>query len=79
MTNGKESVRMGLRVVLGLVYLIAGVAHLRSPGGFLQITPDWVPYPRTVIFLTGLCEIAGALALLFVPRLRAAAGIGLAA
>jgi len=79
MTNGKESVRTGLRVVLGLVYLIAGVAHLRSPGGFLQITPGWVPYPEAVIFLTGLCEIAGSLALLLIPRLRAAAGIGLAA
>lgn len=79
MTNGKESVRMGLRVVLGLVYLIAGVAHLRSPGGFLQITPGWVPCPEAVIFLTGLCEIAGSLALLFIPRLHAAAGIGLAA
>ena len=79
MTNRKVSARMGLRAVLGLVYFLAGVAHLRSPGGFLQITPDWVPYPETVVLLTGISEIAGSLALLFVPQLRAAAGIGLAA
>ncbi|WP_294133014.1 DoxX family protein [Sphingobium sp.] len=65
------------RWVLALAYLVAGVAHLRSPGGFIAITPGWVPYPATVIFLTGLAEIAGAVGLM-VPRLRQAAGIGLA-
>jgi len=79
MTSKAESTRVGLRVLLGLVYLVAGIAHIRSPGGFLQITPGWVPYPQAVIFLTGVCEIAGALALMLVPSLRAAAGIGLAA
>ncbi len=68
-----------LRLLLAAVYLVAGVAHLRSPAGFVQITPSWVPMPETVIFATGLIEIAGAIALAFVPRLRRAAGIGLAA
>lgn len=63
--------------MLALAYLVAGVAHLRSPGGFIAITPGWVPYPATVIFLTGLAEIAGAVGLM-VPRLREAAGVGLA-
>lgn len=79
MENRKEPARAGLRIVLGLVYLVAGVAHIRSPGGFLQITPGWVPNPEAVVFLTGISELAGSFALLFIPRLRAAAGIGLAA
>ena len=79
MSSAKESVRTGLRIVLGVVYFIAGVGHVRSPGGFLQITPGWVPYPETVVLFTGLCEIAGAVALLFIPRLRTAAGIAFAA
>ena len=78
MTKGQEKARTILRWLLGIVYLVAGVGHVRSPEGFLQITPDWVPWPETVILLTGLCEIAGATALLFVPSLRRAAGIGLA-
>lgn len=79
MKSGKEWARTGLRVLLGLIYFVAGVAHIRSPGGFLQITPGWVPYPETVVLLTGLCELVGSVTLLFIPRLRAAAGIGLAA
>ena len=51
---------------------------MRSPGGFLLITPGWVPYPAWVVALTGLAEIAGGTALALIPRLRAAAGIGLA-
>lgn len=65
------------RVVLAFFYFAAGVLHLRSPAGFLAITPDWVPWPEAVVALTGVAEIAGAIGLM-VPRLRVAAGIGLA-
>jgi uncharacterized membrane protein len=71
--------RTFFRYLLALIYLIAGIAHLRAPAGFLQITPDWVPLPLLVVQLTGLCEIAGSIALAFVPRLRLAAGWALAA
>lgn len=71
--------RAALRYSLAAIYVIAGVAHIRSPAGFVQITPDWVPAPQFIILATGLCEIAGAVALAFVPGLRRAAGIGLAA
>lgn len=70
-------VRAFFRILLALAYLIAGVAHLRSPGGFLQITPDWVPFPESVVAATGVAEIVGATAL-FIPRLRYAAGVALA-
>lgn len=70
-------IRAFFRLLLAVAYLIAGVAHLRSPGGFLAITPDWVPFPEMIVAATGLAEIAGAVAL-FIPRLRFAAGIGLA-
>lgn len=65
------------RYLLALIYLVAGIAHIKSPAGFLQITPDWVPFPEQVILLTGIAEIAGAVGLL-IPRIRYAAGIGLA-
>lgn len=65
------------RLILAAAYLAAGVLHLIAPGGFIAITPAWVPFAREVIAITGLCEIAGAIALL-VPRLRRTAGIMLA-
>jgi uncharacterized membrane protein len=70
-------VRSLLRYLLALAYFAAGVLHLVSPQGFLQITPSWVPFAPQVVMLTGVAEIAGAIGLL-IPRLRRAAGIGLA-
>ena len=78
MTSSVEQIRSWLRYVLAAGYLMAGLAHLWSPGGFLRIVPDWVPFPEQVVLVTGLCEIAGALALM-TARLRLAAGIALAA
>jgi len=78
MTRKTSPVRLILRWVLGLFYLAAGIIHLRSPQGFIAITPRWVPDIPLVIALTGMAEIAGALALLLVPPLRKAAAIGLA-
>jgi uncharacterized membrane protein len=70
--------RMALRIILGIVYAIAGVLHIVSPESFLKITPQWVPHPELVVFLTGVAEIAGGLCLAFFARLRQAAAIGLA-
>lgn len=65
------------RLVLAAAYLVAGIAHLTRPAGFLAITPHWVPAPELVVALTGVAELAGAIGLM-IPRMRGAAGIGLA-
>lgn len=65
------------RYALAALYALAGVAHLARPGGFIAITPHWVPAPDMVVALTGLAELAGAAGLM-IPPLRRAAGIGLA-
>ena len=72
-----ERARIVLRWLLALAFLAAGILHIRNPEPFLRITPDWVPYARQVILVTGACEIGGAIAL-FVPRLRWIAGVMLA-
>jgi len=66
-----------MRWLMAAFYLAAGIAHLRSPDAFLPIMPAFVPAPREIILATGVAELAGAIGLL-VPRLRYAAGIGLA-
>ena len=72
-----HALRTVMRLTLVLIYLTAGVFHLTLPAPFLSITPTWVPFPHQVVFLTALCELAGALGLTL-PSLRKAAGIGLA-
>ena len=78
--TARERWRSALRWLLALSYLAAGLLHLGIPRPFIQITPDWVPMKSAVIALTGLAEIAGAIALAqgWSMRLRRAGGIGLA-
>ena len=65
------------RRLLATAYLMAGLLHMTVPRPFLRITPGWVPFPHEVIFLTGICEVLGAIGLL-VPRTRRLAGLLLA-
>jgi uncharacterized membrane protein len=69
--------RAAMRWVLAAFFVAAGIAHLAVPDVLLSITPDWVPFAPQVIFVTGLCELAGAAALVTRP-LRPWAGIALA-
>lgn len=66
-----------LRWVLAAFFAAAGVAHLAVPDKLLAMTPAWVPFAPEVILLTGLCEFAGAVALVTRP-LRWWAGVALA-
>ena len=70
--------RAVMRWTLAAFYAAAGIAHLAAPEQLLAITPDWVPFGQQVIFTTGLCELAGAAALVTEP-LRWWAGIAFAA
>ncbi|MDQ4421017.1 DoxX family protein [Sphingobium sp. DEHP117] len=60
--------------MLAIAFGFAGIVHLRSPESFLPIMPDWVPFPRQTILITGVCEIVGSTALL-TRRLRKLAGV----
>ncbi|GLS43830.1 DoxX family protein [Methylobacterium brachythecii] len=63
-----------MRWAMMVAYGGIGVVHLVATDRFLPIMPDWVPHPWLVVVITGLCEIAGAVALT-VPRLQRFAGI----
>jgi uncharacterized membrane protein len=60
-----------------VAYIGVGTLHLAAPGGFVAITPSWVPAPAVVIAATGVCEVAGAIGLL-TRRFRWWAGVMLA-
>ena len=75
---GNDRDRATMRWILAAVYSAAGIAHLWVPDKLLAITPSWVPFAHEVIFVTGLCELLGSVALVTRP-LRRWAGIAFAA
>ncbi len=69
--------RAAARLSLAVIYILAGLLHLARPDLLLLIMPSLVPFPRETIFVTGILEFAGAVALLS-QRLRQAAGLAFA-
>jgi uncharacterized membrane protein len=56
-----------MRLLLAAFYIAAGFAHLWVPDKLLAITPAWVPFATQLILITGVGEIAGAVALVTKP------------
>ena len=66
------------RWLLALLFIAAGSLHFLRPAAYLAIMPPALPAPRTLVYLSGLCEILGGLGLL--PRAtRVAAAWGIIA
>jgi uncharacterized membrane protein len=66
---------MGLGIVF-LWFAIGGVAHFAATTTEMRIVPPYIPWPRTVVLVSGVCELLGAAGLLYPPT-RRAAGVGL--
>lgn len=58
-----RAVRTLARWVLAGLLLVAGIAHLVSPNPFAAQVPRWFPAPDATILVSGLVEIALAIAL----------------
>jgi uncharacterized membrane protein len=69
--------RACMRWGLSLALLYAGIDHIVTPDRYLPMMPRFVPHHAEIVFLTGLCELLGAVGLL-APRLRYLTGLMLA-
>lgn len=66
--------RTAARWLLAAGLLYAGVSHFRNPEEFLAQVPPWMPAADAVVAISGVVEIALALALLFLTTKRALVG-----
>jgi uncharacterized membrane protein len=62
--------------LLALFFVAAGVTHFTNPNFFVDIVPPALPAPLALVYVSGVFEIAGGLAVLW-PGTRPAAGVGL--
>ena len=53
------------RIVMGLLYIGAGINHFRNPGFYLQIMPRWLPWHEALVQASGVCEIICGLLVLY--------------
>jgi uncharacterized membrane protein len=67
------------RDALSLMLAFTGVSHFTfMKEDFVRMMPPSIPWPRAMVYVTGVCEIAGAVGLLL-PECRRAAAYALVA
>jgi len=67
-----------LRVLLAVFMITAGSLHWLNPDPFVKIVPSVLPYPLSLVYISGVFEILGGIGLL-VPFVNKAAAWGLIA
>ena len=66
---------MTRRLPVALLFLGAGVLHFVKPGAYEPTVPDALPGHRQIVYVSGVAELAGGLAMLH-DRLGAAGRAG---
>lgn len=64
------------RIVMGVLYMAAGVGHFVATRAYARAMPGYLPAHRELVLLSGAAEIAGGLGVL-VPQTRRAAAWGI--
>lgn len=67
---------VGFRWLLAIFMVTAGIAHFAATDRFAMIVPDYLPWPKQLVLVSGAAEIVLGLALLWQAS-RRLAGIGL--
>ena len=57
--------------VMGVMYVFIGIKHFTDPQYFLEIVPPQLPFKLFLVYLTGLIEVVGGVAIL-APKTRKA-------
>ncbi len=50
---------------MSILYIIAGVFHFLIPKIYKSIVPSYIPFPNTIVFLSGIIEVVLGIAILF--------------
>lgn len=66
------------RLLLALIFVLAGMLHFIATPVYMRIMPPFLPHPALLVEFSGVCEILGGLGLL-IPSLRIPAAWGIVA
>jgi uncharacterized membrane protein len=79
MIKGKISILKKIVCALcAIFFVVAGSLHFSNPSPYVDIVPEYLPFPLSLVYLSGILEIAGGIGLL-IPPLRRFASWGLIA
>ena len=68
--------KIAMKWLLGVLLILAGINHFVSPDFYVHIMPPYLPWPLTLVLVSGVAEVLLG-ALLLSPRFQSPAAWGL--
>ncbi len=65
-----------MRILLAILFIVAGALHFVIPEFYLKIMPPYLPFHLELVYFSGFFEILGGIGVL-IPRVRTLAGYSL--
>jgi uncharacterized membrane protein len=73
-----SKLKVGMRWLMGLLFVLAGVLHFVRPDFYVRIMPPYLPWHLELVYVSGVCEVVLGV-LLLLPRYTSLAAWGLIA
>lgn len=73
--GGRVSTAFIGRTALAAMLVVTAVAHFTNTDLMITMMPEAIPFKREMVYFTGVCELAGAIGLLWDRTSRLAAGM----
>lgn len=64
------------RNVIGSLFILAGILHFVKPAFFMKIMPDYLPWHKPLVLISGFFEILGGIGIM-IPTVQLYASWGL--
>ena len=69
-----QKIKLAIICLLAVFFLLAGIMHFARVDSFAAIVPPLLPFPKVIVWVTGLMEIGFAVMILC-PHFRARIGV----
>ena len=76
MNNKSAKIWNAVKVLVSIIMILGGVQHFVKPDFYLPFVPDFLVYKLTIIYLSGILEIALGAAL-YIKKYRGFASLGI--
>ena len=68
--RGMQLIKQGMRYLLGIFFVLAGINHFVNPGFYTDIMPGYLPAHHALVLLSGVTEIIAGTLLFYGPLAR---------
>ena len=72
----ESGIKRAARWLMVAFMIVSGIGHFAVTASYVAMVPAALPWPRLLVYVSGVAELAGGIGLL-IPSLRRAAAIGI--